>query len=1160
MALTPHGLVFCVSSLTLACAACLPGAIEYEQRIWINDDAGNPLPIGIFESSWDSSYLFTAMSQILIEELMGYHTTINHENPGDSGAAAHFALAGCLEWNSGTGNRKCDLQETRMHLVLDSWMDNWPQEAKEMQKYPHLVAIDLGSMGYDGVEGFYVDSTTLATAYNANGLSLNFYMSYNLTHHDPKQYFDGISSVNVSDVTLCNETNFFNNDHMKNYLDWTNDLEGVVQLADGSYAANCLDDRFWIAPACRADTTSCILTVTAGSGWGMQAFMQWATAYGIPAALAVNEDWSSMVSTVKNGKHLFYWYEPDASFAQDSPSVIIFPRHSAQAWARGERKTATKAQYVNKACSRNLQFKAPKVKDFIAKISFDLQEAQELLSLTAGGQSFYDVSCQWLRDHPERLAEWISVATSCSPGYGIADVAGAFLSSRENATICQKCSLGRFSERFSDTLGVAYRCTTQGKEGETKRDECLRGTYTQQSEQISCEVCPIGSYQNSTGRTECLLCPDDRTTLLFAAQSLDDCVCKAGTIENTDGQCVQCLEGLTCPKGSTVQLLLDGESNLAQMDDLPRVDAGYRSTRESPLDIYRCTSYCPGGVPGSCEAGRIGVTCGDCPQWEFVQSEECQPCRPVHSALWILVCPVIFFIVFFSYYMLNGHHSAKANAVQCVFACFGLIIVYCEILAVMQSVAVQWPASLATALSYFEVFGLSFDSVGLGCLAGSQVRSYVVQSFFFPVLVIGSFVMQVLTQLIPLPQRFHRHRWTRARTCNMLGHLLQEGYITMSNIAFVPFSCFSHPYGGESLLTTTNILCGSGDHAFMQVYGVILGLLCTAFLVGCSYCAWKAPSWSSKPERMACIRFLIDRFRPDVWWFGIILLVRGPILSMPGIVAANVPGLQMTGLLGIMLISVLIQVRFLPWNAPLVNVADAASSGFLLILLSIGIARLEPGGEWATNVLDIACIVMGALIAFVWLVVMIAVVLLLCRKAIRKKEDWRIINLGKTTPPRDVAETLEDIANSIHGWSEGSKKRLEDALDELSFYDYHQLCTSLMLLKVEIGLGGGQRFQSAAPDLSAHPARVLTRRTTAKPIRQSLIEHEDLPSPNELDSANGGSPNSAEQNSASSEQNFVLTKSSHEDLEALEEATSESAESDGVLTQKSLTKVISEAL
>ena len=134
------------------------------------------------------------------------------QNPGSSGAAAHFALGGCLEWNSDTNRslgdadlvggclccfyttdpttlknglvvffqklliysnyihtfkmfssrgllamihrntllehhfhwgvvdshrsalRKCDLQETRMHLVLDSWMDNWPQEAKEMQK------------------------------------------------------------------------------------------------------------------------------------------------------------------------------------------------------------------------------------------------------------------------------------------------------------------------------------------------------------------------------------------------------------------------------------------------------------------------------------------------------------------------------------------------------------------------------------------------------------------------------------------------------------------------------------------------------------------------------------------------------------------------------------------------------------------------------------------------------------------------------------------------------------------------------------------------------------------------------------------------------------------------------------------------------------------
>eukprot|EP00438_Fugacium_kawagutii_P028933 Skav208519 [mRNA] locus=scaffold1322:209880:213355:- [translate_table: standard] len=189
--------------------------------------------------------------------------------------------------------------------------------------------------------------------------------------------------------------------------------------------------------------------------------------------------------------------------------------------------------------------------------------------------------------------------------------------------------------------------------------------------------------------------------------------------------------------------------------------------------------------------------------------------------------------------------------------------------------------------SYFEVFGLSFDNLGLGCLAGNQV--------------VGSFVLQLLSKLIPLPERLQRWKWTRAGTVNMLGHLLQlaaerfqlrrgcastmdvswtpimdvswtptigipwfflhrsgdileqrpvlrqEGFITMSNIAFIPFSCFSHPSGAESLLTATNILCGSEDHRYMQAYGVILGLLCLAFLSLCSYAALKAPSWSEYP-------------------------------------------------------------------------------------------------------------------------------------------------------------------------------------------------------------------------------------------------------------------------------------------------------------------------
>lgn len=1069
--------------------ACLADAIPSASRIWAKDDSGDDLPIGLFEGQWDSAYLFTTFVQILIEEVLGYHTILSEED-GISGASAHFALAGCLNWNSAQSNedRKCDLNETRMHVVVDGWMSNWPSEAAYIAKYPHLVPEDLGSMGYDGVEGIYVTHDIMSEAYESEGLALNFYLSYNQTHHDAKQYFDGIANVNSSRLQWCNNTNLFNRDHMENYLRWTGDSEGLVQMEDGRHVAKCLNGLFWLSPACRADASSCIPVLTAGSGWGHRDIMQWATAYAMPLSLGVAKTFSDEVSMVKDGRFVFYWYEPDAAFALLSPSSVIFPRHSAQQWAQGDRRTAPKAAYVNKACSRNLQYKAPKVKDFLSKISFDLQEAQRLLSLTQGGMSFYNVSCQWIRENRNRWADWVSGATSCSAGYGLAAMTGAFLSSRDGAFICKECPAGRFSERFTDGVGSAYRCTicqegtSQSKAGATQCDACAKGTYTNVRGQTGCEVCRFGSYQSDEGQTGCLSCPEDRTTLFLAAQKLQDCVCRAESIEH-DGICVECSQGLTCPRGSTVQLLLDGESEL--YEEVPMVEQGYHSTLEAPLDIYKCIGHCPGGRPGTCDAGRIGVTCGNCPKYEFIQDERCRPCRPVHSALWVLACPLIFILIICSYYMSNKEHGVRATAASCIFQLFGLILVFCEIIAVVQSVAVEWPKGLAVALSYFEVFGLSFESLGLGCLAGTSLRSYVAQSFFFPILVVGCFVVQGLTQIIPFPKRFLHLKWTKTATCNMLGHLLQEAYIMMSNIAFIPFSCFTHPNGSESLLTATNILCGSAEHRNMQVFGAILGLLCMVFLALCSYAALKAPAWSDSPVRMSCIRFLIDRFRPDVWWYGIILLVRGPLLSIPAIVAANLPGLQMTGLMGIMLISVLIQVRFLPWNALLANVADAASCSLLLILLSIGIARLPaPVGKWGNGVLDISGIVVALLILAVWVVVVLAVAILVFRKAILKREETRIINLGKLARSRDVLLILEDISSHVNGWSSAQMQRVDDAINQLCVYDYQVLCTSLMLLSVEVGIGGRSSLGSTSMRIRGVSTKAQKLRRTMSRLSQ----------------------------------------------------------------------------
>ena len=183
---------------------------------------------------------------------------------------------------------------------------------------------------------------------------------YNTTYHNPKQYFDSIS-VNISELRLCSETQMSNKEAMSDYAQYSGDYDGVVGTTpegDG-YIAKCPDGRWWFSPACRHDTSTCIPTFTAGDGWKLQAMMQWATAYGIPAAIGISDGWSNFVSHVQSFRSLHYWWVPDSTFIDMQPAEVVFPRHSALEWAAGDKKTGGSGSYVSKMVSQNLQSKAP---------------------------------------------------------------------------------------------------------------------------------------------------------------------------------------------------------------------------------------------------------------------------------------------------------------------------------------------------------------------------------------------------------------------------------------------------------------------------------------------------------------------------------------------------------------------------------------------------------------------------------------------------------------------------------------------------------------------------------------------------------------------------------------------------------------------------------
>ena len=64
----------------------------------------------------------------------------------------------------------------------------------------------------------------------------------------------------------------------------------------------------------------------------------------------------------------------------------------------------------------------------------------------------------------------------------------------------------------------------------------------------------------------------------------------------------------------------------------------------------------------------------------------------------------------------------------------------------------------------------------------------------------------------------------------------------------------------------------------------------------------KVPSWSArrKDRYVAAVRFLVFRFRLDSWWFGVPLLIRGPLLSLPVVLATDYPPVQIMTIASVM--------------------------------------------------------------------------------------------------------------------------------------------------------------------------------------------------------------------------------------------------------------------
>ena len=216
-------------------------------------------------------------------------------------------------------------------------------------------------------------------------------------------------------------------------------------------------DKWWLAPACRSNASSCIALVTGPQAWGFNTMLQQAAFHNMPIAFASAKSAELYEQINRDLKSLTFWWTPDTTFSDPQPSLVIMPPHDAAEWRQGIYKTGLRAQPLQKWASFAFSRVASRANSLVQNVDIVESDMQELISMyLSGSHSRYEAACEWIRLHSNRWEAWVPAKTECNVGEGLVASNGDFVSSKVSADECGTCPPGRASEKLANT----FRCSS----------------------------------------------------------------------------------------------------------------------------------------------------------------------------------------------------------------------------------------------------------------------------------------------------------------------------------------------------------------------------------------------------------------------------------------------------------------------------------------------------------------------------------------------------------------------------------------------------------------------------------------------------------------------------------------------------------------------------
>ncbi|CAE7212653.1 GABBR2 [Symbiodinium sp. CCMP2592] len=719
---------------------------------------------------------------------------------------------------------------------------------------------------------------------------------------------------------------------------------------------------------------------------------------------------------------------------------------------------------------------------------------------------------QWLRDITWSRTD-SSKSTSCSSG--TCDVSTGFLPvdrSSEcpagtiwfNTLGCSDCPAGRFAAlgmtqcdpcvtgAFSNVSGLAecYPCPAGSISEERAADSCSscqQGFFVNQSGMSHCDKCKEGTYADKSGLTQCQECPAGRTTNYEGALDAAACTCN-GQLWN--GECFRCADGTRFELGACVQC----QSGLeCEEDEEPTILPGFFATQEAPYDIYKClpADKCPGGVPGACSGGRVGVPCTQCPDGMSLDQGLCAPCAGGSFAGWVVFAIVGMSALVAMYYLINSPATTRASAMLATTCVLGMTISMLQSVGIVGMISFEWPPELSWVFDAMNFFLLDIDSMGFDCVAGDPTRRYAYSAVALPVALLWLLTAHVISRRCAP----YRLQFQLPKTISTMGQVVQVAFTIASKTALQPMMCYAHPNGKHGMLSHNGIFCfESPEHTTMFLMGVALLCGLIGFYSLAIWATVHAPraAKQSNATFLTSVRFLIARFRVDVWWYGTAVLPRGLALSLSIVLAADYPFIQMVLIVAILQTYLVVQLMTWPWKLPALNLFDCVVS-VCLVMMMVCMGAFTP--DLPSEMLDILTNLSIGIMVLLQVVVLsmigVTTASIYYRHAVGSAQESRVLALGKVPDPVALAKKLSTFSNVIKDLSSAEMVKV---LESLSIYDLRMTSAVMTAVGAEAG-EADLMLASRVSMMSRSSRRSVSDADLGRKTSENGAKAESLPDP-----------------------------------------------------------------